>query len=273
MSSGGHSRAGWIGVVGAAAAVLTTTAAFAGGGSTATNTVETTAVRGKTKAVCDGERRAVAGGFRTELIKGDHAYVKSLRRAGRRGWLAGIDSSFSGGELTAYAYCRPKGNPLAKLETKSRKVTIPVDVFKLINARCARGQTPVSGGFSSPFDDYTYPTTSKRKGARKWQAGFIANQAESPDVTVQANCYDGPPLEARSNTETLDPPPAYTLYEVSATCPPGSKVISGGFKSSSPITKSGPFVHESRKTGPREWTIGVTLGYFPIEFTTYAYCR
>ena len=257
--------------VGAAVAVLATTAALAGGGNTASNTIETTGDDGKTKATCEGERRAVAGGFRAELIKGDPSYVKTLRRAGRRGWLAAIDSFNPGGELTAYAYCRPKGNPLAKLATKTKQVSFSDGEVALISARCAKGETPVSGGFSSPPDVSPYPSRSKRKGTRKWQVEFASY--DLAHGAVQANCYDGPPLEVRSTTETLDPPPSNTPYEVSATCPPGSKVVSGGFKSSSELNKGGPFIRESRKTGPREWTTALTHGYFPIELTTYAYCR
>jgi hypothetical protein len=164
------------------------------------------------------------------------------------------------------------GKPLSTLLTKAKSALVPEDELARVIARSPRGMIPISGGFAAQFDTSPYPFASRRKGTRKWVATF-ASFSKGTEGTAQANCWDGPPLEARSNTRSIDPPNELTAYVVKATCPPDTRVISGGFKSSEPLNKPGPFIYESRKTGRREWTTRFMLAFMDLEFTTYAYCR
>lgn len=231
----------------------------------------------QTKATCSADRRAVAGGFQGPELSEALAFPKVLRRAGRRGWLAGVEVvDGSAGELTAYAYCEDKHGSLAKLRTKTKSKVIPDTGFgdpsTAVRARCPRGETPVSGGFSGPLVGPPYASASRRKGRRSWVAVVAAHDPDT-EGTAQANCYDGPPLEVRPKTRTITPPDEYVEYEVVASCPTGRRVISGGFKSTLALSEFGPFVYESRKTSRREWTNRFVLAELETEFTTYAYCR
>jgi hypothetical protein len=261
----------------AASLALTVAAVAVAGGGTASETVEIEGDSAKAKATCSADRRAVAGGFKGPEFSEALTFPKLLRRAGRRGWTAGVEVvDGSAGELTAYAYCEDEDSSLAKLRAKTKSKVIPDTGFgdpsTAVRARCPRGETPVSGGFSGQLVGTPYASASRRKGRRSWVAVFTAHDPDTKG-TAQANCYDGPPLQVRSKTRTIAPPSEYMGYAVAAQCPPGSRVVSGGFKSTLALSEFGPFVYESRKTSRREWTNRFILSEFDAKFTTYAYCR
>jgi hypothetical protein len=177
------------------------------------------------------------------------------------------------GSLTTYAYCADEAVSTRKRTRSLPEFSMEEDEPTNVVARCPRGETPISGGFSGALADSPYASASRRKGDRKWVTTFIAYDAGT-DGTTQVNCYDGPPLDAVAKTMTIPASDEYGRFVVTAKCNGGETALSGGFKSSTQITEGGPLIFMSRRKAGRKWAVGFIQGFYdePTKFTTYAYC-
>jgi hypothetical protein len=165
----------------------------------------------------------------------------------------------------------------AKLETKSASVTIAEDRSEEVTAQCKRGKKAVSGGFDShiaqsPPTEAIIPYRSLREGGRKWSSGGY-NFAEPGDLTSFAYCRDQK-VKRRTNETTLSDAGSDT---VTARCPKGTRVASGGFDSPKPYAGNDApaiFPFESKKSGKRKWTVaGTNLGNAPGNLVAQVNCH
>jgi hypothetical protein len=148
----------------------------------------------------------------------------------------------------------------AKLKTKSASTTLSSGEFDSVTAKCKRGTKAVAGGFDSEIDlgggptEAIIPYMSRAEGGREWSsAGY--NVSEPGELTSFAYCRDQK-IKRRSSETTLS---AGETDTVTARCPRGTKVASGGFDNPD-FSISGPsataiFPFASLKTGKREWTV------------------
>jgi hypothetical protein len=149
-----------------------------------------------------------------------------------------------------------------KLKTKSASETLSAGEFDDVTAKCKKGTKAVSGGFASENDpagsgEAILPYMSRAEGGRKWTSAGVGISAVSGDLTSFAYCRDQK-IKRRSDEETLSGGETDT---VTATCPQGTKVASGGFDNPDFVLNGTDIVifpTESLKTGKREWTVSAT---------------
>jgi hypothetical protein len=169
------------------------------------------------------------------------------------------------------------------LATQTYHLSKP-DTAPRLQVLCPRGTQPVGGGMSqSPGvgsdGDGAYPHSYERLGA---QLGFHISvvvfdpspaQTTSRDVTVQAVCGRG--------VIPATPTPHKTVWvrtgqtrSVTARCPSGQFLVSGGFQRTNFRSDGGDYITESRASGPKAWTVSGSA-YGPTgqgELTAIAYC-
>jgi hypothetical protein len=168
------------------------------------------------------------------------------------------------------------------LATKDFHLT-QVDTAPRLETFCPGGRYPVGGGIVSnppvgPDGDGAYPHSYERLGA---QRGFHISvvvfdpspaQITPRDVTVQALCGYG--------VIPANPTPHKTVYlrpgqtkTVTARCPSGQYLVSGGFQRTDFRSDGGDYITESRAAGKKAWTVsGHAYGIGSGELTAIAYC-
>jgi hypothetical protein len=160
-----------------------------------------------------------------------------------------------------------------KQKTKTTSVAGVSQGF--VTAKCKRGTRVVSGGFETEYDTISADPNvlineSHRAGRRSWTSGAF-NLAASPsgDLTSFAYCRDQK-LKRRHKAITVEQNEEAT---VTAVCPKGTKVFSGGFEAE-PLS-AGPFfyIRSSRKAGARKWEVSAINFGDPGELEADAYCR
>ena len=188
-----------------------------------------------------------------------------------------------------------KGAPTPGLARTLRNVSLATESFKLnkpdtaprLEALCPRGKFPVGGGMTNspdigPDGEGVYPHSYERLGA---QLGFHISaavldpgggQTTTREVTVQVLCGRG--------VIPATPTPHKTVWvrsgqtkTVTARCPQGQFLVSGGFQRTNFRGDGGNYVTESRAAGPRAWTVtgSAFTSYGPPgqgELTAIAYC-
>jgi hypothetical protein len=188
-----------------------------------------------------------------------------------------------------------KGRATPGLARTLRDVTLATRSFRLdkpdtsprLEAMCPGGKYPVGGGMTTspdvgPDGEGVYPHSYERLGA---QLGFhISAVVLDPggghttprEVTVQALCGRG--------VIPATPTPHKTIWvrsgqtkTVTARCPKGQFLVSGGFQRTNFRGDGGNYVTESRAAGPRAWTVtgSAYSAYGPPgqgELTSIAYC-
>jgi hypothetical protein len=166
----------------------------------------------------------------------------------------------------------------AKLKTKSASTTLSAGENDDVSARCSRGTKAVSGGFDSDIDlsgptEAILPYMSRADGGREWTSGGL-NFIDTGEFTSFAYCRDQK-IKRRSEEETVSGGDTET---VTARCPRGTKVASGGFDNpdffvDGPATTAiFPFV--SKKASKREWTVSATnLGDAPGDLVVQVNCH
>jgi hypothetical protein len=169
------------------------------------------------------------------------------------------------------------------LATQTYHLSKP-DTAPRLEVLCPRGTQPVGGGMSqSPTvgsdGDGVYPHSYERLGA---QLGFHISvvvfdpspaQTTARDVTVQVVCGRG--------VIPATPTPHKTVWvktgqtrTVTARCPAGQFLVSGGFQRTNFRSDGGDYITESRAAGPKAWTV-TGSAYGPTgqgELTAIAYC-
>jgi hypothetical protein len=165
----------------------------------------------------------------------------------------------------------------AKLKTKSASTTLSQTEFDSVTAKCKRGTKAVSGGFESEIDlggptEAIIPYMSRAEGGRKWtSAGF--NLSQPGELTSFAYCRDQK-VKRRAEETTIN---VFETDTVTARCPRGTKVASGGFDNPDfnvNGTTIAIFPTESKKVGKREWTVtGTNLGTTAGELVAQVNCH
>ncbi len=169
------------------------------------------------------------------------------------------------------------------LATKTFHIT-KTDTAPRLETICPGGKFPVGGGMSvSPpiSSDGTgiYPHSYERLGAQRgWHISVVflpgtgGGHAAPRDVTVQALCGFGviPATPTPHRTVYLRPGETKT---VTARCPGGQSLVSGGFQRTDFRSDGGDYVTESRAVGTKAWTVsGHAYGTGSGELTAIAYC-
>src|SRR4029453_4965835 len=188
-----------------------------------------------------------------------------------------------------------KGAPTPGLARTLRNLTLAARSYNLnkpdtaprLEVLCPRGTYPVGGGRIQnpdvgPGGEGVYPHSYERLGA---QLGFhISAVVLDPggghttmrEVRVQALCGRG--------VIPATPTPHKTVWirsgqtkTVTAHCPKGQLLVSGGFQRTNFRADGGNYITESRADGPRAWTVtgSAYSAYGPPgqgELTAIAYC-
>ncbi|MDX6606672.1 MAG: hypothetical protein QOD14_1212 [Solirubrobacterales bacterium] len=168
------------------------------------------------------------------------------------------------------------------LATKTFHVTKP-DTAPRLETLCPGGRFPVGGGMSiSPptgaDGEGIYPHSYERLGAQRgWHISVVfldpsRASTTARDVTVQALCGFGviPATPTPHRTVYLRPGETKT---VTARCPSGQYLVSGGFQRTDFRSDGGDYVTESHAAGPKAWTVsGHAYGTGSGELTAIAYC-
>jgi hypothetical protein len=168
------------------------------------------------------------------------------------------------------------------LATRTFRVTKP-DTAPRMQTICPGGKFPVGGGMTtSPptgaDGEGIYPHSYERLGAQKgWHISVVfldpSRGSTTPrDVTVQALCGFGviPATPTPHRTVYLRPGETKT---VTARCPSGQFLVSGGFQRTDFRSDGGDYITESRAAGNNAWTVsGHAYGTGSGELTAIAYC-
>jgi hypothetical protein len=172
---------------------------------------------------------------------------------------------------------------LAKPITNFTVATRSFHIAPRLQALCPGGRYPLGGGMmQTPHTDSDgegiYPHSYEHLGA---QRGFHisvvfldpSRASTTPrDVTVQALCGFGviPATPTPHTTVYLRPGQTKT---VSAHCPRGQSLVSGGFQRTDFRSDGGDYITESRAVGTNAWTVsGHAYGIGSGELTAIAYC-
>ncbi len=185
-----------------------------------------------------------------------------------------------------------KGAATAGLARTLRNVSLTTQTYQLnkpdtaprLEVLCPRGRSPIGGGMSQrpgvgPDGDGIYPHSYERLGA---QLGYhisvvvldpSPSQTTTRQVTVQVICGRG--------VIPATPTPHKTVWvrtgqtkTVTARCPKGQFLVSGGFQRTNFRSDGGDYITESRAAGPKAWRVSGSA-YGPTgqgELTAIAYC-
>src|SRR3954466_84834 len=168
------------------------------------------------------------------------------------------------------------------IATKNFRITQP-DTAPRLQTICPGGKFPMGGGMtSSPATgsdgEGIYPHSYERLGAQRgWHISVVfldpSRSSTTPrDVTVQAVCGFGviPATPTPHTTVYLRPGQTKT---VTAHCPKGQSLVSGGFQRTDFRSDGGDYVTESHAVGTNAWVVsGHAYGTGSGELTSIAYC-
>jgi hypothetical protein len=168
------------------------------------------------------------------------------------------------------------------LATQTYRLNKP-DTAPRLEVLCPRGKYPIGGGMTqSPTvgtdGEGIYPHSYERLGA---QLGYHISvvvldpspgQTTSREVTVQTVCGKG--------VIPATPTPHKTVWvrsgqtkTVTARCPRGQFLVSGGFQRTNFRSDGGDYITESRMASKKAWTVtGSAYGTGQGELTAIAYC-
>ncbi len=168
------------------------------------------------------------------------------------------------------------------LATKSFPLTKP-DTAPRLQTLCPGGRYPLGGGMTSTPQtgsdgEGIYPHSYERLGAQRgWHISVVfldpsrANTTPR-NVTVQAMCGFGviPATPTPHRTVYLRPGETKT---VTAQCPKGQSLVSGGFQRTDFRSDGGDYITESHADGTKAWVVsGHAYGTGSGELTSIAYC-
>jgi hypothetical protein len=169
------------------------------------------------------------------------------------------------------------------LATQTYKLNKP-DTAPRLEVMCPRGKYPIGGGMTQspavgPDGEGIYPHSYERLGA---QLGYHISvvvldpspaQTTARDVTMQTVCGRG--------VIPATPTPHKTVWvktgqtkTVTARCPNGQFLVSGGFQRTNFRSDGGDYITESRMASKKAWTV-TGSAYGPTgqgELTAIAYC-
>src|SRR3954451_23099994 len=168
------------------------------------------------------------------------------------------------------------------IASKSFHITQP-DTAPRLQTICPGGRFPLGGGMAQspaldPDGAGAYPHSYERLGAQRgWHISVVfldpSRASSTPrDVTVQAVCGFGviPATPTPHNSVYLRPGQTKT---VTAHCPKGQSLVSGGFQRTDFRSDGGDYVTESHAVGTNAWVVsGHAYGTGSGELTSIAYC-
>ena len=184
-----------------------------------------------------------------------------------------------------------KGAATPGLARTLRDVSLATNTYRLdkpdtaprLEVLCPRGKFPIGGGLSqSPAigadGEGIYPHSYERLGAQLGYHISVVVLDPSPaktttrEVTVQAVCGRG--------VIPATPTPHKTVWvrsgqtkTVTARCPSGQFLVSGGFQRTNFRSDGGDYITESRMASNKTWTVtGSAYGTGQGELTAIAYC-
>jgi hypothetical protein len=164
-----------------------------------------------------------------------------------------------------------------KLKTASETIAVAPDQTLSVETNCQKGTKTISGGFETEsdgdFDPFLEVNQSERSGRRGWISEAFNGSDEMGDLTSFAYCRRAKKLTRASDTVEA---PVGDFITATAVCPPGTKVISGGF-AGSPIDLVGTtpvlYISESRRATKRSWEVSAfSNGNENGELSAFAYC-
>ena len=151
-----------------------------------------------------------------------------------------------------------------------------------MEAHCPGKSYPLGGGMTtspvvSADGEGVYPHSYERLGAQRgwhitaWLMDPTDPQNANRTVTIQAMCAKGlVPFSAPHKTAFTKPGETKT---VTATCPKGQVLMSGGYQRFDFLGDGGNYPTESRAVGSRSWRVsGSAYGAYGGELTAIAYC-
>lgn len=149
--------------------------------------------------------------------------------------------------------------------------------------RCPGRTFPLGGGMvSTPGvggdGEGVYPHSYERLGAQSgwhitaWLADPSAGAKPFRDVTLQVMCARGL-VPMSSPHKTLFVKPRKGPRTITARCPRGQYLMSGGFQRTDFLADGGNYITESRASSPTSWTVSARAhGRYGGELTAIAYC-
>jgi hypothetical protein len=156
------------------------------------------------------------------------------------------------------------------------------DTKERLTVRCpGKKQLPYSGGMlTDPLGldgEGVYPHSYERLGVQRgWHVTPVLyaptiQRSASRSVTLQVVC--GPRLGPVSSPHSTVFVGMGETRSAVATCPPGNRLLAGGFQRTNFVTRGGNYVTESRAISDRAWQVsGSAFGNFGGELTAIAYC-
>jgi hypothetical protein len=179
------------------------------------------------------------------------------------------------------------GLGLATLVSASSRMHLAMETRRL-TASCPLGTSPLGGGMiSTPSlgsgGEGVYPHSYERLGVQRgWHISATLNdptpnQTTPRRVTIQSVCASGFSTATPSPHRTVFVLPGETK-SVTASCPPGQYLYSGGFQRTDfryfgLPGGGGDYIIESRATTPTTWQVSAhAFGEFGGELTSIAYC-
>jgi hypothetical protein len=228
---------------------------------------------GTATAKCGSGRTAVAGGFAApgldpSAATGPAILTYASGRPGDGKWKAAGHNynnpmqpkgTAGAGPIIAYAYC-DKHDPSLKVATDS--AIVASRGHATLTPKCPKSHEAVSGGFQSDapqagteqFTDLAY--TSKRAGDSGWKISVVNPDPLSHKVDAFAYCEKhAPKLVSRSASKNV---PLADTASVSAKCPQGGKVVSGGYKSTFDGSDTGfvtSIAFTSKRSKDQSWKV------------------
>jgi len=162
------------------------------------------------------------------------------------------------------------------LSTRSANVELAAGESGSVAAACKPGQKAVSGGLAGALsgDAALFAWGSRPQGSREWVAGAVDFGSGAGTLDAFVHCRKGARLRTKSASTTIAGGfPSAEKATLTAKCPSGTKVVSGGFGG-----QYGDGVdirpYESRKSGGRRWTVSAfSYGTEAGTLTAYARCE
>jgi hypothetical protein len=223
-------------------------------------------------AKCGANEHVVSGGFVTPQ---GTTQIVSRAVHGDMWTVHNLEAEL--GPLTAYAYCARDGQ--LSISTHTHKVTAVASVNTTATARCASGETLVSGGYvmsppsatngnSPTFRDYAV-------SASEWTVMSVFDTPPG-SLAAFAYCQRGAIVKVRSSSS--NPIPHGLERSATASCHKGETLLGGGYTTTPKpdwFNKTGPdfFYNASRRSGPRSWTASAhNYSHGSGKITAFAYC-
>jgi hypothetical protein len=222
-------------------------------------------------------------------------HIEFATRVGGKLWILDstqgtVEVKGSGGGNANPLDAKGDKGPLRALKLVQKSLSLTkTDEAQRGTVLCGKGSYPLGGGMSAepglgPDGEGIYPHSYERLGAQRgWHVNPVlvdpevlakpgTNVITPRRVTLQVVCGKGlTPSAAPRKSIFLKPGDQGT---VTARCPKGQVLMSGGFQRTNFRTPGGSYATESRAVGSNAWRVsGRAFGNAGGELTAIAYCN